>query len=132
MTLRRHLNHVKGRNRDEEGIAVLIALIALSIFALLGLSLVLNSTTEVRISDNYESQVQASNAALAGLHHGRELLRGLQFNDLLVGPDGAAESSTTYLTQAHAHSFRNPVAWTAGRSLNILDPSSSLSSYSDD
>jgi hypothetical protein len=128
----RHPNHVNYRNPDDEGIAVLIALIALSMFSLLGLSLILNTTTEVRISDNYESQVQATNAAMAGLHHGRELLRGLRFNDLLVGPDGAADTSPTYLIQAHAHSFRNPVAWTAGRSLNIQDPSSSLTSYSDD
>jgi len=132
MTSLRHSNHDKPWAHGEEGIAVLIALTALSIFSLLGLSLILNTTTEVRISDNYESQVKATNAALAGINHGRELLRGLQFNDLLVGPDGAADTSPTYLTQAQTHSFRNPVAWTAGRSLNILDPSSSLSSYSDD
>jgi len=123
---------LKTSTSGEEGLAVLIALIALSIFSLLGLSLALNSATEVRISDNYESQVQANNAALAGLHHGRELLRGLRFDDLLVGPDGTAESSTMYLKQAHTHSFRNPLSWTAARSLNILDPLGSLGTYSDD
>jgi hypothetical protein len=101
-------------------------------FSLLGLSMALNSATEVRISDNFESQIQAENAALAGLHHGRELLRGLRFNDLLVGPDGMADTSTAYLTQAHAHSFRNPLSWGMARSLDILNPMSGLGSLSDD
>jgi hypothetical protein len=128
----RYGRSLKSNTSGEEGLAVLIALIALSMFSLLGLSMMLNSATEVRISDNYESQVQAENAALAGLHHGRELLRGLQFNDLLVGPDGSADSSTTYLTQAHTHSFRNPLSWRVARSLDILSPMSSLSTVSDD
>jgi hypothetical protein len=118
--------------RGQEGMAVLIALVALSIFSLLGLSLVLNSATEVRISDNYESQVQANNAALAGLHHGRELLRGIRFNDILPGPNGATDGSTSYLTQARTHAFRNPLSWSAARALNIEDPLSLLSKAYDD
>jgi hypothetical protein len=132
MAPKKHSGHVNTWASGEEGIAALIALIALSIFTLLGLSMSLNSTTEIRISDNYESQVQASNAALAGLHHGRELLRGLRFDDLLAGPDGAADTSTAYLTQARTPSFRNPMGWTAARSLNILDPSYDLAGHPDD
>jgi len=129
---RKHRGTEVKRPEHDEGIAALIALIALSIFSLLGLSMVLNSTTEIRISDNYESQVQASNAALAGLNLGRELLRGVRFDDILVGPDGVADTSTAYLTQARTHSFRNPIDWNTGRSLNILDPSSYLGSLPDD
>ena len=40
-------------HRDEQGVAVLIALIALSIFSVLGMYMSVNATTEVRISDNY-------------------------------------------------------------------------------
>jgi len=132
MAPNRHLSHVKTWTGGEDGIAVLIALIALSIFTLLALSMSLNTTTEIRISDNYESQIQATNAALAAINHGRELLRGLQFNDLLVGPDGAAGTSTTYLTQARTHGFRSPMAWKTGRALDILNPSSYLSIIADD
>jgi hypothetical protein len=101
-------------------------------FTLLALSMSLNTTTEIRISDNYESQIQASNAALAGINHGRELLRGLRFDDLLVGPDGVADTSTSYLTQARTHGFRSPMAWKTGRALDILNPSSYLGTIADD
>ena len=131
MSSDRHSIHPT-RWSSEDGIAALIALIALSIFTLFGLSMTLNSTTEIRVSDNYESQIQASNAALAGLHHGRELLRGIRFDDILVGPDGAADTSTSYLTQARTPGFRNPMGWNTGRSLNMLDPSSYLAGIPDD
>ena len=68
------LNRVRPGNED--GIAVMVALIALSLFSLIGLYMALNSTTELRVSDNYESRVQANYAAQAGLQHGRELLKG--------------------------------------------------------
>src|SRR5437762_13664121 len=72
----------------QEGLALLIAVIALSVFSLLGLYVTLNATTEVRMSENYESRQQAGVAARAGLNHARELMRGLEFNDLLRSPDG--------------------------------------------
>ena len=83
--------------RQEDGIAVLIALIALSVFSILAMYMSLNATVEVRISDNYESRLQAGMAARAGLNHAREVVRGLVCNDLLKGPDGAYTNTSTYL-----------------------------------
>ena len=73
---------------QQEGAALLITLLALSLLLLLGLYLILGANTELQISDNYETQIQATYAALAGLNHARAVVRGLAFNDLLRGPDG--------------------------------------------
>lgn len=116
----------------EDGIAVLIALIVLSIFSLVGLYMMLNATTDVRISDNYESHVQARYAALAGLNHARALLRGLDFSSLLKGPDGIYNHSPGYMAEARTFAFRNPVSWATGRSLNIFDPAGDVSGLQDD
>ncbi len=121
-----------GSARQEEGIAVLIALVALSIFSILAMYMSLNATVEVRISDNYESRLQANMAARAGLNHAREVLRGLAWSDQLKGPDGAYANTSAYLTQARTFGFRNPVDWGVARALNIVDPSSSFSGVSDD
>lgn len=118
--------------RDQEGLAVLMALVGLSLFSLLGLYVALNATTEVRISDNYESQVQARFAAQAGLNHAQELLRGLQFGDQLKGPDGLNDTGGVYLAQAKTYSFRNPLSWVALRSLSIVDPAAGLTGMNDD
>ncbi len=116
----------------ESGAALIITLIALSLFSLLGLFMLLNAATGLQISDNYESHVQASYAALAGLSHVRALLRGLSFDDLLKGPDGACNQSTSYIAQARTFAFRNLLTLTAAQSLNIDDPSSVLTGIPDD
>jgi Tfp pilus assembly protein PilX len=120
-------NPLPGR---EEGMAVMIALIALSLFSLIGLYMAFNSTTELRVSDNYESRVQATYAAQAGLQHARELLKGLNHADLLAGPDGTYNNSSSYLAQARTYSFRNPLDWALARSVDIANPS--ISGIADD
>ena len=67
----------KERSAQQEGVALLITLLALALLSLLGLYLTLNANTELQISDNYETQIQASYAALAGLNHARAVIRGL-------------------------------------------------------
>jgi len=117
----------------EEGLATLIALIALAIFSLLSFYMAFGAKTELRISDNYESEVQAVFAARAGLTHARELVRGgALYNDLLLGPDGAYTNTAAYLNAARTFAFRNPVPWAMARSLNILSPASSLTGLADD
>ncbi len=118
--------------RDEGGMALLMALIVLSVFSLLGLFLSFNATSEVRISDNFESLVQAKYAALAGVSHARALLRGLDFDDLLKGPDGVYVNDTSYLQQARTFAFRNPVPWTTARLLSVSGPALSLAGIPDD
>jgi hypothetical protein len=116
----------------DDGAALLMTLIALSLFSLLGLFMMLNASTGLQISDNFESQVQASYAALSGLNHARALLKGLSFDDLLKGPDGVYDPSASYKAQAGAFSFRNLFSLVVAQSLNVLDPSSELSLLPDD
>ena len=122
----------RGLSSPQEGLALVITLIALALFSLLGFYVAFRSTTEVRISDNYESAIQARFAALAGLDHARELLRGLNFDDQLRGPDGTYDNSSAYLSQARMFSFRNPIPWTTARSLNIFDPAADVAGIPDD
>jgi hypothetical protein len=117
----------------EEGLATLIALIALAIFSLLSFYMAFGAKTELRISDNHESEVQAIFAARAGLTHARELVRGgATYNDLLLGPDGTYTNTAGYLSAARTFAFRNPVPWATARSLNILSPASDLTGLADD
>src|SRR6266496_2334900 len=101
---------------EEKGMGVLIAIIALSIFSLIGMYMSVNASTELRISENLESKAQSDFAARAGINHARELVKGLQHNDLLQGPDGTYSNSASYKTQAKTYSFRNFVDWTTARS----------------
>ncbi len=116
----------------QAGMALVMALIALSIFSIISLYLSLIATSEVRMSDNYESDVQARAAAMAGLNHARALLRGLSFDDLVRGPDGTYDASVAYAAYARTHQYRNPISWAAARMLNILDPGSALTGIPDD
>jgi len=118
--------------RNEQGVALLISLLALSIFSALGFYMAFNGVTEVRISDNYESHVQAREAALAGISHARELIRGIDHNLLLTGPDGTYNNSPSYLTTARAVAFRNPLAWAQARAVNIFNPATLVAGFADD
>ena len=122
------------KDSSEAGFAMLVAILALSIFSLLGMYVSMEATTEVRIAENYESRLQSVFAARAGLSHARELIRGLDHNALLQGPDGSYNSGdTAYMTAAQtSYGFRNWVSWTAARSLDILDPAGAVSGVPDD
>ncbi len=119
-------------SKAEEGMALLVAITALALLSTLGLYLALNATTDLRISDNGESILQARYAAMAGLNHARTVIGGVHFDDLLKGPDGVNDTSFAYINQARTFSFRNPIPWAAARSLNITDPTHDLSGIADD
>jgi hypothetical protein len=116
----------------EQGMAVLIALIGLCILSMISLFMSLTAAVEVRISDNFESEIQAGSAARAGINHTRELLRGLDFSDLLEGPDGTHDPGAAYLAQAREFGFRNPLSWRLARSLDLSDPAPNLVLLPDD
>src|SRR5512134_3436543 len=113
--------------RDDEGLGTLLAIMALSLFSLLSFYMMLSATTEVRIADNHESDLQARYAAQAGLNHARAVLRGLRFDDVLAGPDGAHDGSAAYLAYARSYAFRNPIGWPVAVSLDITDAAAGLS-----
>jgi hypothetical protein len=118
---------MKSRQRSnsaghEEGVALVLALLATLLVSLLGLYLVFSAETELRISDNDESATRARMAANAGINHAREALRGLRFSDQLTGPSGTYDGSPANLAQARTYDFRNPVDWFAAGTLDLLDP----------
>jgi hypothetical protein len=116
----------------DEGIALLVTLMAISFFSILGLFMMINASTGLQISDNCESRLQASSAALSGLNHARALLRGIPFDDVLKGPDGVCDRSLFNMAQARGYAFRNPLSLAIAQSLDVLDPSGSLAGIPDD
>ena len=117
---------------DETGAALLMVLLAISIFSLLGLFMALDAVNGLYISDNYENRTQATSAALAGLNHARALMRGLDYNAILEGTDGVHSRNPSYLKEARSYSFRSPFPLITARSLDILDPSAALARIPDD
>lgn len=116
----------------ENGTALITTLLALFLFTVLGFYMIFAATAGLHISNNFESQLQATNAALAGLNHSRSLLRGLSHDDLLKGPNGAFDQSTSYRNLAKSFSFRNPLPLAKAHSLNIYDPSGEVTGIPDD
>ena len=110
------------------GSAYILTLIALALLSILGFYMTLSSNTGVQISDNYETQIQATYAALAGLNHAHALIRGLPLESLLRGPDGAYSEEPSYLIQVKGYDFRNPLPLLTALSLNISDASITLAS----
>lgn len=124
---------IRPRNcRGDSGSALLLALLVLTLLSILGLFMFFGATAGVQISDNYESQVQSTYAALAGIRHARVLFRGLDLNQILRGPDGVYDTTASYLTWARGFEFRNPVSLPAALRLDIDDPSSVLAGIPDD
>jgi hypothetical protein len=117
---------------EEQGLALLVNLIALSMFTLVAFYIALRATTEVRISDNHESLIRARFAARAGLSHARELLRGLEFDDLLRGPDGSVSSAPAYAAYARTFPYRNPLAWSSAHSIDMNNPAAGVAGLADD
>lgn len=117
---------------EDAGAALLLALVALMLLSLLGLFLSLGAATGVHISDNYEGDVQATYAALAGLRHARVLFRGLALNDLLCGPDGTYDASESYQAEARGYRFRMPLPLPMAQILDVIDPSPDVAGINDD
>ncbi len=118
--------------RSERGFALLITLIILALFCLIGFYLGVNAATEIRVSDNYEAEVQARSAAYAGLDHARAALRGLDFTTLLQGPDGQYDADPANIARARALSYRNPIPFSLARALDIRDPGADVGSLPDE
>lgn len=124
--------HRECRAKGDCGLALVICLAVLAVFTLIGLWLALNAGTEMRIGDNFEALIQSRQAALAGLHHARELLRGPDFDDLLAGPDGTYDHGSAYLAYARMHRWRNPLGWTTAEEIDIDNPGAWICGLPDD
>jgi hypothetical protein len=117
---------------DEKGSALLLSLLVLAVFTLLGLVMVLNALTGLYISDNYESHIRAECASLSGLNHAHVLMRGLNHDVFLTGPDGSYNPEASYLDSAVRFEFRNPLPIVLAQSLDITDPEKDIAGLQDD
>jgi hypothetical protein len=61
--------------RTQAGFGLILALMLLALLSLLAAAVLLATTTETRIGDNYRSEAQSLYLAEAGIEEGRELLR---------------------------------------------------------
>ncbi|MBI4484366.1 MAG: hypothetical protein HY652_15950, partial [Acidobacteria bacterium] len=105
-----------GPRNKENGIALFIALVALSLLSLLGLSVAYNAMTEMQISDNMETGVASLFLAESGAELAREMARGTDFNVLLTGPN-LVGNTTNPAGQGFA--YRNPMELAAARTLDL-------------
>lgn len=69
---------------SQAGFALILALLALMLLTFLGLALATSTSTELRIATNYRWQQQALYNAEAGIEAGRSLLRGMNFETILL------------------------------------------------
>ncbi|MCL2877570.1 MAG: pilus assembly PilX N-terminal domain-containing protein, partial [Acidobacteria bacterium] len=114
--------HSPTKAHEETGMALILTLFALALFSALGLVMTMNATMEVRISDNSESHLRATLAAISGLNHARIVVDRLDFDALLRGPDGVYDTDAAYMKEARSFGFRLPVSVLAAQKLNIEAP----------
>jgi Tfp pilus assembly protein PilX len=76
---------------DERGIALIVALLAMMLMMALGTALILTTTTETKISRNFQNSIEAGYAADAGLERAMDdLLTVPDWNTLLSGATTSA------------------------------------------
>jgi hypothetical protein len=91
-----------GRLRDEQGVALIIALMSMVLMMALGTALMLTTMTEGRIANNYRDGTEAVYAADAAIERVmQDILTVPDWNDIIGGPqtsafvDGPANGSRT-------------------------------------
>jgi Tfp pilus assembly protein PilX len=81
----------------EKGVVLIAAIALMAVLALVGVVAAVTTSTEIKISSNYKTSVQADCAAEAGIEHARQVLKTLNagstdtgsFSDELAGAAGA-------------------------------------------
>jgi Tfp pilus assembly protein PilX len=80
----------------EDGVALIVALLAIVLMTALGMALMLNSQTETMISANYRDATEAEYAADAGIERVMDdVLTVPDWNTLLTSPDGVKAGVTS-------------------------------------
>src|SRR5678816_393355 len=98
------------RLQDEDGVALIIALMAMMLLMALGIALVLTTTTETRISANYREGTEALYAADAAVERvmddiltvpdWSEILSGVRQSAFIDGPAGGTRTCLLYTSDA--------------------------------
>ena len=74
------------RRDQEQGFALILAILALMLLTFLGLTLATTTSTELRIATNYRWNAQALYNAEAGIEAGKRILQGLNWDSALPAP----------------------------------------------
>ena len=86
------------KSRDhgqEQGFALILAILSLMLLTFLGLTLATTTSTELRIATNYRWNTQALYNAEAGIEAGKRALQSLNWAGLLPTARGASPSTTS-------------------------------------
>jgi Tfp pilus assembly protein PilX len=112
-----HARPVHTRPGREDGIALIVALLAIVLMTALGMALMLNSQTETMISANYRDATEAEYAADAGIERVMDdVLTVPDWNTLLTSPDGVKAGVTSAFIGA---SSVNSITLADGRTLDL-------------
>jgi hypothetical protein len=76
-------NPMRNECRDEQGFALILAILSLMLLTFLGLALAATTSTEMQIATNYRWSQQALYNAEAGLEIGRRILQPLTWSTLV-------------------------------------------------
>ena len=88
-----------GGIHDEQGVALIIALMAMLLLTALGMALMLTTTTETMITGNYRDGVEGMYAADAGIERTmQDLLTVPDWNNVLASADGFSSTVTSGFT----------------------------------
>jgi PilX N-terminal len=105
------------RTAGERGVALVVALLVLSLLTALGMALMLTSQTETMISANYRDSMEGEYVADAGIERVMDdVLTVPGWNMLITSTDGITSSVTSSF---HGSPVSIPIALPDGRSLDL-------------
>src|SRR5262245_29738250 len=105
--------------RNEQGIALIVALLSITLMTALGMALMLTSQTETMISANYRDSMEGEYVADAGLERVMDdVLTIPDWNTVLTSPDGITAGVTSGF---HDNSPSSPLPLPDGRTLNLAN-----------
>lgn len=105
--------------RGEQGIALIVALLSITLMTALGMALMLTSQTETLISANYRDSMEGEYVADAGLERVMDdVLTIPDWNQVLTSSDGVTAGITSGF---HDNAPSSPITLPDGRTLNLAN-----------
>ena len=108
------------RMTSESGVALVVALLALTLLTLLGITMSVTTSTEQQISANYRWSQQASYNAESGLEIARNYLRQFEWNMVLPTARNGAQMTAPPVWAAAPGLRASPIA--ASRARTVTRP----------
>jgi Tfp pilus assembly protein PilX len=103
--------------RGEQGIALIVALLSITLMTALGMALMLTSQTETLISANYRDSLEGEYVADAGIERVMDdVLTIPDWNTVLASPDGITAGVTSGF---HDNSPSSPITLPDGRTVSL-------------